>query len=199
MCEKTKKEEVLRFINTKGEPWFNLKSGDAMEIYGEKLEVWDHCIYCEVQYIDSKSFHMNESTSFYSGWTFFDYFAKWVKEENLKIVVLRKKLPEFCYTVLNDRGQIAKLTKGKEGYEIVDLGKEIAINLSYQLAFDLNNKLGVSMVQEIAMYYGAMFGWEKDGADPDFYEDTGMELYLRNLPGRKIERRRAGWTKGCKG
>lgn len=104
---------------------------------------------------------------------------------------MKKSLPEYCYTVLNGKGQIAKLTKGEAGYKIVNIKSNNTEILSHQFVINLNSNLGVSMVQEIAMYYGAMFGWEKDGADPDFYENMGIEMYLRSLPGRKVERRRA--------
>lgn len=108
---------------------------------------------------------------------------------------LKKSLPEYCYTVLNGKGQIAKLTKGEAGYKIVNIKSNNTEILSHQFVINLNSNLGVSMVQEIAMYYGAMFGWEKNGANHDFYNDAGMEPYLRTMPGRKIERRKSGWTK----
>ena len=188
MDENTEKEKLLKFINIKGDEWFTLKENDYLKIYYPKRDdkgMGLNYDLVKVKYHTPESFFMYEYGD-YPEICGYDYFAEWVEKENLRVVLLRKNLPEYCYTLLNDRGQIAKLTKGKEGYEIIDELICINSNLAQQLVNDLNNKLGgVSPEQEVAMYIGAMSGWDKAGADPDFYKGTSAKIYLEQLLYRK--------------
>ena len=176
MDENTEKEKLLKFINIKGDEWFTLKENDYLKIYYPKRDdkgMGLNYDLVKVKYHTPESFFMYEYGD-YPEICEYDYFAEWVEKENLKVVPLRKNLPEYCCILLNDRGQIAKLTKGKDGYEIID---------EQQLVNDLNN--GVSPEQEVAMYIGAMSGWDKAGADPDFYNGTSAKIYLEQLLYRK--------------
>lgn len=189
MDENIEKEKQLRFINRKGEEWFTLKENDYLKIYypdrDDKGMGLNYDL-VKVKYHTPESFMMYEYGDDYPEICGYDYFAKWVEKEKLMVVPCRKNLPEYCYTLLNDRGQIAKLTKGKEGYEIVKEMNCTDLNLAQQSVNDLNNKFGgVSPEQEIAMYIGAMSGWDKAGADPDFYNGTNAKIYLEQLFYRK--------------
>lgn len=184
----SEKERLLKFkIKKDGklEDWFTLRDGDTLKIVNPNRTDYSREEKCLVYY-DSEDCYRDKSLYYGVASTcYYKWFAEEVEKNKLIVTPLRKSLPKYCYILLNNRGQIAKLTKGKQGYKILDEINCEDLKTARQLVTDLNNKLGVSAVQEMAMYIGAMCGWDKDGADPDFYKDTSIEIYLGQLPGRK--------------
>ena len=81
-------------------------------------------------------------------------------------------LPEFCYTVIEDKNTFAMLRKGELGYYPINMELAGDCNL-YDLAAKLNQQFGISKQQEAAMRGGAMFGWESPAANPKFYDKSG--------------------------
>lgn len=81
-------------------------------------------------------------------------------------------LPEFCYTVIEDKNTFAMLRKGESGY--FPINTELAGNCNlHNLAEKLNQQFGISKQQEAAMNGGAMFGWDSPAANPKIYDSTG--------------------------
>lgn len=81
-------------------------------------------------------------------------------------------LPEFCYTVIEDKNIFAMLRKGESGYFPIDATFAGDCNL-YSLADKLNQQFGISKQQEAAMLGGAMLGWNSPFADPKSYSKDG--------------------------
>lgn len=77
-------------------------------------------------------------------------------------------LPEMCYSVSQMTGELIMLRNGESGYWQCKYGNEDEKN-NRVVADHLNELLGVSKAQVLAMEFGSMFGWDKPGADPSVY------------------------------
>ena len=78
-------------------------------------------------------------------------------------------LPEMCFSVLSNTGELICIKRGESGYYPSDWNTEDAQE-NRELADICNAKLGVSMAQWLAMETGSMHGWHVPGADPKAYE-----------------------------
>lgn len=78
-----------------------------------------------------------------------------------------KTLPELCYSTSSLTGKTIVIKKGESGYYPCKDGYEDIP------ATELNEKLGVTKGQRLAMEMGSMFGWHTKGADPNTYNDDG--------------------------
>ena len=91
------------------------------------------------------------------------------------VIPLRSSLPEQCYSVLPDTGELIIIKKGESGYyrTDIDMGGK---GENRALADKYNAKLGVSKAQEQAMSAGSMFGWAVPAADPKNYDENGQPI-----------------------
>jgi hypothetical protein len=84
---------------------------------------------------------------------------------------LKEKLPKFCYTVVpsaNPGSRICIVQRGESGCYCTDLdGRALTLKDVEQVVRKLNEQLGITEAQEIAMASGCMFGWHVPAADPD--------------------------------
>jgi hypothetical protein len=85
--------------------------------------------------------------------------------------VLQEKLPKYCYTVVpsaNPGSRICIVQLGESGCYCTDLdGQALTLKDVEQVVRKLNEQLGITEAQEIAMASGSMFGWHVPAADPD--------------------------------
>ena len=89
-----------------------------------------------------------------------------------------EKLPKMCYSTLSSDGSLILLKKGESGYFQTDWNQNEA-KANRRMADHLNQQRGISKVQEEAMSFGSLFGWDKPGADPAVYmrqQEGGMTL-----------------------
>jgi len=84
------------------------------------------------------------------------------------------KLPEVCYSVREYDQSLILLKRGESGFYSTTYSTNKAEE-NQMLAYQLNAKLGVTKAQEQAMSFGSMFGWEKPGANPDFWVQKAQE------------------------
>lgn len=81
-----------------------------------------------------------------------------------------EKLPEQCWTTLPTTGELVLVKRGEDGY--IPQRKENAPwnpeNLDH-----LNERMGVTKAQEMAMKAGSMFGWDVPASNPDNYDENG--------------------------
>lgn len=82
---------------------------------------------------------------------------------------LAEGLPELCFSTLQTTGQLICLRRGESGYypsewETGDKERNV------EEADRLNERLGVTPAQRMAMEIGSMAGWDVPGADPKNYE-----------------------------
>lgn len=82
---------------------------------------------------------------------------------------LAEGLPELCFSTLQTTGQLICIRRGESGYypsewETGDKERNV------EEADRLNERLGVTPAQRLAMEIGSMAGWDVPGADPKNYE-----------------------------
>ena len=79
-----------------------------------------------------------------------------------------ERLPELCYSTLPSDGSLILLKRGENGYFQTEWNRNDP-KKNRRLADHLNQQRGISRVQEEAMCFGGLFGWDKPGADPRTY------------------------------
>ena len=82
---------------------------------------------------------------------------------------IAKGLPELCFSTLQTTGQLICIRRGESGYypsewETGDKERNV------EEADRLNERMGVTPAQRMAMEIGSMAGWDVPGADPKNYE-----------------------------
>lgn len=81
-----------------------------------------------------------------------------------------QNLPEKCYGVLASTNELIVIKRGQSGYypqrpENAPWGVE---NVDI-----LNERMGVTKGQRVAMEMGSMFGWDIPASNPDNYDESG--------------------------
>jgi hypothetical protein len=76
--------------------------------------------------------------------------------------VTKKSLPDFCYAMNGE--ETVLIRNNHDGYYPSTIQAP---------ADELNEKLGVTKQQAVAMKTGAMFGWNTPGARPEAYNEDG--------------------------
>ena len=102
-------------------------------------------------------------------------FAEMIERNGSTVIPLRSSLPEQCYSVLPDTGELIIIKKGESGYyrTDIDIGSKTE---NRALADEYNAKSGISKAQEQAMSAGSMFGWAVPAADPKNYDESGQPI-----------------------
>lgn len=165
-------ERGIRFINPHYKELFRIPDGDKIRIIHSDGEKTDYTC----RYIDD--YHVEIG----SGWNSLLHicqFAEIMERNGSTVIPLRSSLPEQCYSVLPDTGELIIIKKGESGYyrTDIDMGDKTENRV---LADEYNTKLGVSKAQEQAMSAGSMFGWAVPVADPKNYDDNGQPTRPKN-------------------
>ena len=165
-------ERGIRFINPHYKELFRIPDGDKIRIIHSDGEKTDYTC----RYIDD--YHVEIG----SGWNSLLHicqFAEIMECNGSTVIPLRSSLPEQCYSVLPDTGELIIIRKGESGYyrTDIDMGDKTENRV---LADEYNTKLGVSKAQEQAMSAGSMFGWAVPAADPKNYDDNGQPTRPKN-------------------
>ena len=90
-------------------------------------------------------------------------------EQEQFVPQIAKGLPELCFSTLQTTGQLICIRRGESGYypsewETGDKERNV------EEADRLNERMGVTPAQRMAMEIGSMAGWDVPGADPKNYE-----------------------------
>jgi hypothetical protein len=165
-------ERGIRFINLHYKELFRIPDGDKIRIIHSDGEKTDYTC----RYIDD--YHVEIG----SGWNSLLHicqFAEIMEHNGSTVIPLRSSLPEQCYSVLPDTGELIIIKKGESGYyrTDIDMGDKTENRV---LADEYNTKLGVSKAQEQAMSAGSMFGWSVPAAAPKNYDDNGQPTRSKN-------------------
>lgn len=164
-------EKGIRFIDPHYKELFRIPDGDQIRITytdGEKRD-------SVCRYIDD--YHV-EIGSVRSNLLHICQFAEMMERNGGTVIPLRSSLPEQCYGVLPDTGELIIIKKGESGYyrtDVATTGKEE----THALADEYNGKLGISKAQAAAMMAGSMFGWQVPAADPKHYDENGQSIRPR--------------------
>lgn len=89
-----------------------------------------------------------------------------------------EKLPEMCHSVNGVTGKVIIIKRGEHGFWDT-IHTTISPDDSQAIADARNKQMGITKIQEKAMYVGSLFGWDVPGADPDNYNEDGT---LKELP-----------------
>ncbi len=79
-----------------------------------------------------------------------------------------ERLPDMCFSVLPDDGTLILIQRGEDGYRVSEDSREDP-GLNRRMANYRNRCRGISMIQEQAMLYGCLPGWDNPAADPRKY------------------------------
>ena len=85
-------------------------------------------------------------------------------------------LPEMCYSFNETLGEAVIIKRGEDGYYPTSWGKS-----SQEVVALINERLGVTEAQRLAMEIGSMFGWEVPGANPAIYEKDRQVASVQEL------------------
>ena len=158
-------ERGIRFITPDYKEIFRIPDGDKVRITLSTDETLDRVC----RYIDD--YHLEVGNNLYH----ICEFAERMERNGNTVIPLRSTLPEQCYSVLPDTGELIIIKKGESGYyrTDIDMGSKAE---NRALAEEYNAKSGISKAQEQAMSVGSMFGWAVPGADPKNYDEQGQPL-----------------------
>ncbi len=130
-------------------------SGQASDGWGEGFEQRDICAGDDELYV-----HL---------WSMEDDWDIQTEEERF-VPKFAEGLPELCFSTLASTGQLICIKRGESGYypSKWDTGDK---ERNVELADELNENLGVTLIQRQAMEVGSMAGWDVPGADPAKYQE----------------------------
>ena len=158
-------ERGIRFITPDYREKFRIPDGDAVRITWSNGTERDNT----ARYIDDCHLELSGD---YTNLYHICELAERLEHAGSTVIPLRSSLPEKCYAVVPDGGEIIVITKGKTGFEYAEIGTEDAP--PKERADRLNAAMSVSRAQAAAMLAGAMFGWDTPGADPKNNDDMGV-------------------------
>lgn len=158
-------EKGIRFITPDYKELFRIPDGDKIRILQSGGTHADYTC----RYIDEC--HLEVGNGLYH----ICQFAEMMERNGNMVIPLRSSLPEQCYGVLPDTGELIIVKKGESGYYRTDISMG-SKEENRALADGYNGKLGVSKAQAAAMLAGSMFGWQVPGADPKNYDDNGQPV-----------------------
>lgn len=159
----------IRFIGAEFKEKFRIPDGDSIRIITPTGEHRDRVC----RFIDG--YHMEVGGSSWNSIYHINQFAEEMAKLGNKVIPLRSSLPERCYHVLAETGEVIILEKGSSGYckTTLDMGSR---EENRTLVDEYNRKMGVSKAQAEAMSVGSMFGWDVPGADPSHYDSQGQPI-----------------------
>lgn len=169
-------ERGIRFIDPHYKEKFRIKDGDMIRITCTDGSSMDRvCRYIDDYHVEvgHNLFHICE-------------FAERMEESRNKVIPLRSDLPEQCYAVHAETGEVIIVKKGETGYFPTDI-KTTGKDESRELVDEYNKKLGVSKAKAAAMYWGSLYGFDTPGADPASFDRDG-NLLKRERKEREYER-----------
>lgn len=170
-------ERGIRFIDPHYKEKFRIRDGDMIRITTSDGESFDRVC----RYVDD--YHLEVGSSWLAH---ICEFAERMESNGSKVIPLRSDLPEQCYAVHAETGEVIIVKKGETGYFPTDIktsGKEE----SREFVDEYNKKLGVSKAKAAAMYWGSLYGFDTPGADPASFDRDG-NLLKRERKEREYER-----------
>ncbi len=96
-----------------------------------------------------------------------------------KIIPMRSTLPDWCYSVLPNSDEIIIVQKGEDGsYRTDKYGHDR--ETAQAIVNEHNSRNGVTKAQEAAMLFGSIYGWDKPGADPKYYDEQSEPIKYKH-------------------
>ena len=97
-------------------------------------------------------------------------------------------MKDLCYTYIFSTNTIGVIHRGEAGYYKTDIAKCNNITTAQEgevLVAELNEKLGLTTKEVLAMQYGSMFGWDIPAANPNNWTDKEAKMLTNMASGEK--------------
>lgn len=156
-------DKMIRFLDSDHKTLFYLPDGENIMVTrfdGEKLKF-------QCQFLDSC--HLQVGGETFHNCQFADLMAR---AGNTYAPEQPPPLPDKCYAVLPDSGELVFIEKGKKGYRTSELSTD-SPQANRKKADDLNISHKISRQQSAAMLGGATRGWSSPAARTSSYDVHG--------------------------
>ena len=161
-------EKGIRFIAPDGKEKFRVQDGDMVRIITGAESHLDRM----ARYVDDC--HAEIGGSFYH----IREFAEWMERSGSQVIPLRSSLPDKCFSITSTADEIVIITKG-ERYRRPAGARAEGVT-AREGATAANEAMGVTRAQEAAMVFGSIYGWDKPGADPNYYNEQGEPIKFKH-------------------
>lgn len=155
-------ERGIRFIDPNYKTKFWIDDGEKIRINYADGETADKVC----RYIDD--YHVEVGNNLYH----ICEFAERMESNGHTYMPIRGNLPEQCYSILAETGEIIIVKRNEKGYYRPNIPVSTREE-AREIVNEYNKKLGVTRAQEEAMKCGSMFGFHVFGADPKNYDSDG--------------------------
>ncbi len=166
----------IRFITPHYEEKFRIEDGGRIRIFTGGGETRNRT----ARYIDDC--HVELVSDHGSNLYHICEFAERLERSGGRVIPLRSSLPEKCFSITSAADEIVIITRGETGHR--PAGARAEGVTAREGATALNEAMGVTRAQEAAMLFGSIYGWDKPGADPGYYDEQGQPIKSRHR-GRK--------------
>jgi len=165
-------EKGIRFVTPDNREKFKIPDGESFRITtsgaGTRVNT--------ARYVDDSHF---EVVTRYGSYLYHIHeFAEWLERHEGSLIPLRSTLPEKCFSITSTADKIVIITKGEMGHR--SAGARAEGVTAREGATALNESMGVTRAQEAAMLFGSIYGWDKPGADPKYYDEQGEPIKYKH-------------------
>jgi len=164
-------EKGIRFITPNYKEKFRIEDGDMIRIRRYDGTSIDRVC----RYIDECHLEVG------GGWDNLYHicqFAEMMERNGNFVIPLRSSLPKVCYGKVPEKRAIVMFERGFDGYRsasYITKGRT-----SQKLVDELNDGMGVTKAQAMAMQAGATLGWDTPAANPKNYDEQGQPIKSRH-------------------
>jgi len=165
-------EKGIRFIDPNHRAWFTLPDGDPIRIITGSGDIRN----CVARYVDE--YHVELTLDYNSKIYLLSEFAERAERIGCQVIPLRSSLPEKCFSITTAADEIVIITKGERFRQ--PAGARAEGMTAREGATAANEAMGVTKAQEAAMLFGSIYGWDKPGADPKYYDEQGKPIKFKH-------------------
>ena len=164
-------EKGIRIITPNFKDKFRIPDGDSIRIITGSGDTRDRV----ARYVDE--YHVELFTDYNSRLYSIQDFAEQAERTGSRVIPLRSSLPDKCFSITSAADEIVIITKGEMFQRPAGARAEGVTARAGATA--ANEAMGVTKAQEAAMLFGSIYGWDKPGADPKYYNEQGEPVKFK--------------------
>lgn len=164
-------EKGIRFIAPDGLEKFRIPDGDRIRIITGSGDTRDRV----ARFVDE--YHVELFSDHGSTLYLHQDFAEQAVRTGSKVIPMRSSLPDKCFSITSTADEIVIITKGEMFRHPAGIHAEGVT--AREGATAANEAMGVTKAQEAAMLFGSIYGWDKPGADPKYYNEQGEPIKFK--------------------